>query len=66
MDKYALRLAFQTKDDNKLQVSSRLLENTSEGIQLQIIKEDGSAGKIVLLFVYIPGHSKLIFQIISF
>ena len=49
-DKYALWLDFRTIDDNRLHGSSRRLENTSEGICLQITKESGSAGK---LFCYL-------------
>ena len=45
-DKYALWLDFQTIDDNKLHGSGRRLENTSEGIRLQITKEAGSASKL--------------------
>ena len=45
-DKYALWLDFRTIDDNKLHGSGRCLENTSEGIRLQITKESGSAGKL--------------------
>ena len=45
-DKYALWLDFRTKDDNTLHGSGRQLENTSEGIGLQITKEAGSAGKL--------------------
>ena len=45
-DKYAQWLDFQTIDDNKLHGLGRRLENTSEGIQLQITKEAGSAGKL--------------------
>ena len=45
-DKYALWLDFRTVDDNKLHGSGRRLENTSEGIHLQITKEAGSAGKL--------------------
>ena len=47
-DKYALWLDFRTIDDNRLHDSgrSRQLENTSEGICLQITKEAGSAGKL--------------------
>ena len=44
-DKYALWLDFRTIDDNRLHSSGRHLENTSEGIRLQITKESGSAGK---------------------
>ena len=45
-DKYALWLDFQAIDDNKLHGSGRRLENTSEGIRLQITKGTGSAGKL--------------------
>ena len=39
-DKYALWLDFWTIDDNKLHGSDRRLENTSEGIRLQITKDN--------------------------
>ena len=45
-DKYALWLDFQTIDDNRLHGSGRRLENTSEGIRLQITKKAESAGKL--------------------
>ena len=45
-DKYALWLDFRTIDDNRLYGSGRQLENTSEGIRLQIIKKAESAGKL--------------------
>ena len=45
-DKYALWLDFRTIDDNRLHGSGRRLENTSEGIRLQITKEAGSVGKL--------------------
>ena len=45
-DKYALWLDFRTIDDNRPQGPGRQLENTSEGICLQITKESGSAGKL--------------------
>ena len=45
-DKYALWLDFRTIDDNRLHCSDRHLENTSEGIRLQITKVSGSAGKL--------------------
>ena len=45
-DKYALWLDFQTKDDNTLNGSSRRLENSSEGIRLQITKEAEQACKL--------------------
>ena len=41
-DKYALWLDFRTIDDNRLHGSGRRLENTSEGICLQITKEADS------------------------
>ena len=45
-DKYALWLDFRTIDDNRLHSSGRRLENTSEGIQLQITKKAESASKL--------------------
>ena len=45
-DKYALWLDFRTIDDNRLHGSDRRLENTSEGIRLQITKKAESAGKL--------------------
>ena len=51
-DKYALWLDFRTIDDNKLHGSGRQLENTSEGIRLQITKESGSAGKLSCYCAY--------------
>ena len=45
-DKYALWLDFRTIDDNRLHGSGRHLENTSEGIRLQITKKAESAGKL--------------------
>ena len=45
-DKYALWLDFRTIDDNRLHGSGRRLENTSEGIWLQITKKAESAGKL--------------------
>ena len=45
-DKYALWLDFRTIDDNRLHGSGRRLENTSEGIHLQITKEAGASAKL--------------------
>ena len=45
-DKHALWLGFKTIDDNRLHGSGRRLENTSEGIQLQITKEAGASRKL--------------------
>ena len=45
-DKYALWLDFRSIDDNRLHDSGRWLDNTSEGMRLQITKEAGSAGKL--------------------
>ena len=58
-DKYALWLDFRTIDDNRLHGSDRRLENTSEGIRLQITKKAESAGKLSckLTFVHISGCS---------
>ena len=45
-NKYALWLDFRTIDNNRLHSLGRRLENTSEGIRLQITKEAGSVGKL--------------------
>ena len=45
-DKYALWLDFQTIDDNRLHGSGQALQNTLEGICLQIMKKAGDAGKL--------------------
>ena len=45
-EKYALWLDFRTIDNNRLHGSGRRLENTSEGIRLQMTKESGSVGKL--------------------
>ena len=45
-DKYALWLDFRTIDDNRLHDLGRQLENTSEGIRLQITKEAGADSKL--------------------
>ena len=45
-DKYALWLDFRTIDDNRLHGSGRALQNTSEGVRLQITKKAESAGKL--------------------
>ena len=45
-DKYALWLDFRTIDNNRLHGSGRRLENTSEGIRLQITKEAGANSKL--------------------
>ena len=45
-NKYALWLDFSTIDDNRLHGSGRRLENTLEGIRLQITKKAESAGKL--------------------
>ena len=49
-DKYALWLDFRTINDNRLHGSDRRLENTSEGIRLQITKESGASGKLSCYF----------------
>ena len=45
-NKYALWLDFRTIHNNRLHSSGRQLENTSEGIRLQITKKAESAGKL--------------------
>ena len=63
-DKYALWLDFRSIDDNKLHGSGRRLENTSEGIRLQITKKAESAGKLSC-YLYLFQVLKLIFQMHS-
>ena len=45
-NKYILWLDFRTIDDNRLHGSGRRLENTSEGIRLQITKKAVALGKL--------------------
>ena len=45
-DKYALWLDFRTIDNNRLHGLGRRLENTSEGIRLQITNEAGADSKL--------------------
>ena len=45
-NKYSLWLDFRTIDDNRLHGSGRHLENTSEGIRLQLNKKAGALGKL--------------------
>ena len=65
-DKYALCLDFRIIDANRLHGSGRRLVNTSEGIQLQITKEAGSAGKLKIAICIYFRTFKLIFQMPSF
>ena len=58
-DKYALWLDFRTIDDNRLHGSGRQLENTSEGIRLQITKEAGAVGKLSC-YLYIFQDAQII------
>ena len=57
-DKNALWLDFRTIDDNRLHGSGRRLENTSEGIRLQITKEAGAAGKLSC-YLYIFQYTQI-------
>ena len=58
INKYALWLDFRTIDDNRLHSSGRQLENTSEGIRLQITKESGAAGKLSC-YLYISQDAQI-------
>ena len=51
-NKYALWLDFRTTDNNRLHGSGRQLENTSEGIRLQITKKAESAGNLSCIWIY--------------
>ena len=56
-DKYALWLDFRTIDDNRLHGSGRRLENTSEGIRLQVTKEAGASGKLsCYLYIFLDAQ----------
>ena len=46
VDKYALWLDFRTIDENELHRTGRRIENASEGITLQIEKQEASAGAL--------------------
>ena len=64
-DKYALWLDFRTIDDNRLHGSGRRLENTLEGIRLQITKKAESAGKLSC-YLYIFQDAQLTLVILNF
>ena len=64
-DKYALWLDFRTIDDNRLHSSGRRLENTSEGIRLQITKKLDLWANCLVICIYFR-MLKLIFQTLSF
>ena len=51
-DKYALWLDFRTLDDNALHGSGRRLENTSEGIRLQITKRLNQLVNCLAISIY--------------
>ena len=56
-DKYALWLDFRTINNNRLHGSGRQLENTSEGIRLQIMKKAGNASKLSLyLYIFLDQY----------
>ena len=61
-DKYALWLDFRTIDDNRLHGSGRQLENTSEGIRLQITRKAGVAGKLSCYLFIFSGRSNQYFR----
>ena len=64
-DKYALWLDFRTIDDNRLHGSGRQLENTSEGIRLQITKDPDLRANCLAICIYFR-TLKLILAIPSF
>ena len=51
-DNYALWLDFRTIDDNRLHGSGRRLENTSEGIRLQITKRLSQLANCLAICIY--------------
>ena len=64
-DKYALWLDFRTIDDNRLHGLGRRLENTSEGIRLQMTKKLNRWVNCLAICTY-SRTLKLIFQMFSF
>ena len=64
-DKYALWLDFQTIDDNRLHGSGRRLENTGEGILLQIRKKLDRQANCLAICIYFR-MLKSIYQMLSF
>ena len=46
VNKYGLWLHFRTIDENELHGTGRRIENASEGITLQIVKKEESAGAL--------------------
>ena len=64
-DKYALWLDFRTIDDNTLNGSRRRLENTSEGIRLEITKKANQRVNCLAICIYFR-MLKLTFQMLSF
>ena len=51
-NKYVLWLDFRTIDDNRLHGSGRQLENTSEGIRLQITKRLSQLANCLAICIY--------------
>ena len=64
-DKYALWLDFRTIDDNRFHGSGRRLENTSEGVRLQITKKLDQQANCLAICIY-SKMLKLTFQMPSF
>ena len=64
-DKYALWLDFRTIDDNRLHGSGRRLENTSEGIRLQITKRRSQPANCLAICTYFRTF-KLTLAMLSF
>ena len=58
MKNMPLWLDFRTIDDNKLHGSGKRLENTLQGIRLQIMKKAGSAGKLSC-YLYLFQHAQI-------
>ena len=64
-DRYALWLDFRPIDDNKLHGSGRRLENTSEGIRLEVTKNLDQQVNCLAICIY-SRMLKLVFQMLSF
>ena len=61
VNKYALWLDFRTIDENELHETCRTIENASEGITLQIEKEEESAGALNV-YIYLIVDAQLNIQ----
>ena len=60
-DKYALWLDLRSTDDNSLHGSGRRIENASEGITIQITKEE-EADELINVYLYVIQDAQINFE----